>query len=246
MTVRDNVAMAVMFGRAPRCRWRRRGPTAGAHLETVSASDTSPTPTRRRSTCTSASCWRSPGRSRPSRKVLLLDEALAGLNPAEIDDAVEVIRRIHAAGVSIVHRRAPAAGGQPAGHPARRARPRHGCWPTASRARCCRPGGRARLPGEAGPCLRSCGRLGLACTTATRRRCGRSTLDRRRRERPSRSSGPTAPASPRWSTRSPGCSRRSRRRDPRRRRRRVPAAGAPGLRPRRRHRARGTAGVRAR
>ena len=35
-------------------------------------------------------------------RVLLLDEALAGLNPAEIDDAVAVIRRIHAAGISIV------------------------------------------------------------------------------------------------------------------------------------------------
>ena len=35
-------------------------------------------------------------------RVLLLDEALAGLNPAEIDDAVAVIRRIHATGVSII------------------------------------------------------------------------------------------------------------------------------------------------
>ncbi len=34
--------------------------------------------------------------------VLLLDEALAGLNPAEIDDAVAVIRRIHETGISII------------------------------------------------------------------------------------------------------------------------------------------------
>ncbi len=34
--------------------------------------------------------------------MLLLDEALAGLNPAEIDDAVAVIRRIHATGISII------------------------------------------------------------------------------------------------------------------------------------------------
>ena len=34
--------------------------------------------------------------------MLLLDEAMAGLNPAEIDEAVEVIRRISAAGVTIV------------------------------------------------------------------------------------------------------------------------------------------------
>ncbi|MGH2897925.1 MAG: branched-chain amino acid ABC transporter permease, partial [Solirubrobacteraceae bacterium] len=35
-------------------------------------------------------------------KVLLLDEALAGLNPAEIDSAVEVVRRVHRAGTAIV------------------------------------------------------------------------------------------------------------------------------------------------
>jgi branched-chain amino acid transport system permease protein len=34
--------------------------------------------------------------------VLLLDEALAGLNPAEIDEAVAVIRRIHSRGISII------------------------------------------------------------------------------------------------------------------------------------------------
>jgi ABC-type branched-subunit amino acid transport system ATPase component len=35
-------------------------------------------------------------------KVLLLDEALAGLNPAEIDSAVEVVRRIRQDGTAIV------------------------------------------------------------------------------------------------------------------------------------------------
>jgi branched-chain amino acid transport system permease protein len=34
--------------------------------------------------------------------LLLLDEAMAGLNPVEIDNAVEVVRRIRASGVSIV------------------------------------------------------------------------------------------------------------------------------------------------
>ena len=34
--------------------------------------------------------------------LLLLDEALAGLNPVEIDNAVEVVRRIQRSGVSIV------------------------------------------------------------------------------------------------------------------------------------------------
>lgn len=34
--------------------------------------------------------------------VLLLDEAMAGLNPAEIDNAVQVVRRIHTSGITIV------------------------------------------------------------------------------------------------------------------------------------------------
>ena len=35
-------------------------------------------------------------------RLLLLDEALAGLNPAEVADAIELVRRIHAAGITIV------------------------------------------------------------------------------------------------------------------------------------------------
>jgi branched-chain amino acid transport system permease protein len=37
-----------------------------------------------------------------SPRILLLDEALAGLNPAEIDNAAEVVRRIHQSGITIV------------------------------------------------------------------------------------------------------------------------------------------------
>ena len=87
--------------------------------------------------------------------MLLLDEALAGLNPAEIDNAVAVIRRIHATGISIVivehllrvlnqlatrivvlDRGGCLADGEPA-------------------AVLARPGRGPRLPREAGPCLRS-------------------------------------------------------------------------------------------
>ena len=35
-------------------------------------------------------------------KLLLLDEVMAGLNPSEIDESVEMIKRIHASGVTIV------------------------------------------------------------------------------------------------------------------------------------------------
>ena len=99
MTVRDNVAMALMFGRSP-APAARPAARPREHLELVglAASPTLPAAINLHQ----RSCSRSPARSRPTRKVLLLDEALAGLNPAEIDNAVEVIRRVHAGGVSIV------------------------------------------------------------------------------------------------------------------------------------------------
>jgi branched-chain amino acid transport system permease protein len=100
MTVRDNVAMALMFGRQPR-------PLAAArtealrHLEFVGLgrlADAYPSDINlhQRQLLEMARALAT------SPTVLLLDEALAGLNPAEIDDAVRVVRRIHESGVTIV------------------------------------------------------------------------------------------------------------------------------------------------
>jgi len=35
-------------------------------------------------------------------KLLLLDEVMAGLNPVEIDDALEMVRAVHQSGVTVV------------------------------------------------------------------------------------------------------------------------------------------------
>jgi branched-chain amino acid transport system permease protein len=100
LTVRDNVVIAIMFGRDRRGLDASRS-AAGEALALVGLTDL--------------------GDARPGEinlherqllemaramatkpAVLLLDEALAGLNPVEIDNAVAVVRRIHRSGVSIV------------------------------------------------------------------------------------------------------------------------------------------------
>jgi branched-chain amino acid transport system permease protein len=100
LSVRDNVAMAIMFGREPLGLDAARQ-AAGEYLDLVGLAgraDAYPGQINlhqrqllemARATAT-----------RPS--LLLLDEALAGLNPVEIDNAVEVVRRIQRSGVSIV------------------------------------------------------------------------------------------------------------------------------------------------
>jgi branched-chain amino acid transport system permease protein len=100
MSVRDNVAMAVMFGRSGASLASARE-QADRHLATVHLghlADTLPdalTLHQRQLLEMARAIAAEP-------VVLLLDEALAGLNPAEIDDAVAVIRRIHATGISII------------------------------------------------------------------------------------------------------------------------------------------------
>ncbi len=100
LTVRDNVAMAIMFGREPLGLDASRR-AASEYLDLVGMggrADAFPGEINlhQRQLLEMARAIA----TRPS--LLLLDEALAGLNPVEIDNAVDVVRRIRASGVSIV------------------------------------------------------------------------------------------------------------------------------------------------
>lgn len=98
MTVLDNVMIGA-FLRTPHTGEARD--RARAVIERVGLADLADTPARRLGT---------PGRKRleiaralaTEPKVLLLDEAMAGLNPGEVRQAIDLVRGIHRSGITLV------------------------------------------------------------------------------------------------------------------------------------------------
>ena len=100
MTVLENVAAGALFaGRAP-----TMAAAEVAALEQLAFTGLGPLAAKRAATLTLAQRKRLElAKSLAMRpRLLMLDEVNAGLNPSEIDDALDIIRRISASGVTIL------------------------------------------------------------------------------------------------------------------------------------------------
>lgn len=101
MTVRENVEISVLFGLAEGVSLDDAAPEAMRWLEFTGIARYADAPVsklnlhQRKFLELSRALATHP-------KLLLLDEVMAGLNPAEIDESVEMIKRIHDSGVTIV------------------------------------------------------------------------------------------------------------------------------------------------
>jgi branched-chain amino acid transport system permease protein len=100
LSVRDNVAIAIMFGRQPKGLAVSRSMAEDylARVDLTGLADVRPVEINlhERQLLEMARAVAT------QPVVLLLDEALAGLNPTEIDNAVAVVSRIHESGVTII------------------------------------------------------------------------------------------------------------------------------------------------
>lgn len=100
LTLRENVAVSCMFGRAG-MRPQQARDAAQEYLELCGLQDVAEklpaaVNLHQRKFLEFARALAT------NPRVLLLDEVMAGLNPAEIEESVEMVRRLHAAGTTLV------------------------------------------------------------------------------------------------------------------------------------------------
>ena len=104
LTVAENIALALETGSAwRRVDWRARAAPRGGAARRASARRSLPTGWSRRSACRSSRWSRSPRRSAPTRRILIMDEPTASLTEREAAHLFEVIARLRADGAGVIY-----------------------------------------------------------------------------------------------------------------------------------------------